>query len=157
MSNEKDGTEVPPADAIDRDESDVTNVQGLPSIAAAEDDDEDVVTRIQTEPVAPRRAADAPPRLPGVPASVAELSVEPEPQPAAAEAEGEEEIHTMDDADIETVDDDAVLEEELVEEPAAAATIGVVDVALADAHSLAADNGALSARGRRADRIARRR
>src|SRR5438270_8898844 len=113
MSNEKDGTEVPPADAIERDESDVTNVQALPSIAGTDDDDEDVVTRIQTEPLAQRRG-DAPPRLPGVPASVAELSLEPEAAAPAAEAAGEEEIETMDDADVETVDDDAVLEEELV-------------------------------------------
>ena len=70
------------------------------------------------------RRADAP-RLPGVPASVAELQADsgphavpsspsaPPPTPAAAE--GEEEIETVDDADVETVDDDAVLEEELAE------------------------------------------
>ena len=142
MSNEKDGTEVPPADPIDRDEADVTNVKGLPSIAAPDDDDENVVTRIHVEPL-PRRA-DAPPRLPGVPAAVADLNLEPEPAPQAAAASaatagGEEQIETMDDADVETVDDDAVLEEELVEDPAT--TVGVVDLALADAHSLNADNG----------------
>ena len=45
----------------------------------------------------------------------------------------------MDDADVETVDDDAVLEEELAEAPADGRrrSIGVVDLALADAQSLA--------------------
>lgn len=155
MSNEKDGTTVPPADPIEADESDVvTNVQALPSISAADDDDEDVVTSVKpvddnettqarAEPPS-RRRIELPPRLPGVRAAVAELqpdsgpvAVAPPATPAAAEPQAEE-IETMDDADIETVDDDAVLEEELAEEPGAP---GALDVALADAHALHAENG----------------
>ncbi len=79
---------VPPPDAIERDDSDVTDVKGLPSISAAEDDQEDVVTHVkpvdgaeaQAEPPTQRRL-DLPPRLPGVPASVAELEPELEPGP----------------------------------------------------------------------------
>src|SRR4051812_27486343 len=150
MSNEKDGTEVPPPpDAIDHSESDVTNVQALPSIGAT-DDDEEVVTKIkpidelQTQVKEPptQRRVDLPPRLPGVPAAVAELSPEPEPQAPQGEEEGEEEIETMDDADVETVDDDAVLEE-VVDEPPAPAVPGALDVALADAQTLLAENAHL--------------
>ena len=145
MSNEKDGTEVPPADAIDRDESDVTNVQALPSIAATDDDDEDVVTRIADGAAAATR------RCAAAAAGRAGVGRRAEPRAGAgaapaAQAAGEEEIETMDDADVETVDDDAVLEEELVEDrrsrrrsPPSAS----LDVALADAQSLAGDNGHL--------------
>src|SRR6476469_2711543 len=135
MSNEKDGTEVPPPDGTDDSESDVTNVRALPSIANA-DDDEEIVTKVkpideietQVKDPPTQRRADMPPRLPGVPAAVAELSPEPEAEP-------EEEIQTMDDADVETVDDDAVLEE-VPDEPPAPAVPGALDVALADAQNL---------------------
>ncbi|HEX6838404.1 MAG TPA: tetratricopeptide repeat protein, partial [Polyangia bacterium] len=156
MSNEKDGTVVPPPDAIEADESDVTNVQGLPSISVADDDDEDVVTHVKpledqettrARAVPPQRRADLPPRLPGVRAAVAELAPDsqphavPTPAPPAAAADEEEEIHTMDDEDVETVEDDAVLEEEPAEEPPAPAAPGALDVALADAQTVHADNG----------------
>ncbi|MGZ3408024.1 MAG: hypothetical protein ACXVAN_16345, partial [Polyangia bacterium] len=135
MSTEKDGTAVPPQDAPD--DSDVTNVKGMPSIAAvAEDDEEEVVTRVSAVEQPTQRRADMPPRLPGVPAAVAELS--PEPEQARAEAEAEEEIQTVDDADVETVEDDAVLEEELDEEPPSVP--GALDLALTDAQNLLAEN-----------------
>src|SRR5882757_9098086 len=104
MSTEKDGTVVPPPDAPD--DSDVTNVKGMPSIAVAEDDDEeDAVTRVSVIEPPTQRRVDLPPRLPGVPASVAELSPEPESAQAGAGAQAEEEIETVDDADVETVED----------------------------------------------------
>ncbi|MGZ3429217.1 MAG: hypothetical protein ACXVCV_21345, partial [Polyangia bacterium] len=134
MSTEKDGTAVPPQDAPD--DSDVTNVKGMPSIAVAEDDEEEVVTRVSAVEQPTQRRADMPPRLPGVPAAVAELS--PEPEQARAEAEAEEEIQTVDDADVETVEDDAVLEEELDEEPPSVP--GALDLALTDAQNLLAEN-----------------
>jgi len=100
MSNEKDGTVVPPPDAIDDHDSDVvTNVQGLSSIANA-DDDEEIVTKVKplddhaTTQVKEPPTQRLPPRLPGVPAAVAELAPEPEPEPVAAE---EEEVETVDD------------------------------------------------------------
>src|SRR5258708_6907193 len=109
MSTEKDGTEVPPPDALE--DSDVTNVKGLPSFTSSDEDDEDVVTGVKPldevrtqdkEPPSARR--DGPPRLPGVPASVAELQPDSGPHavasadPAAeAAGESEEEIETVDD------------------------------------------------------------
>jgi len=142
MSNEKDGTVVPPPDAIDDHDSDVvTNVQGLSSIANA-DDDEEIVTKVKplddhaTTQVKEPPTQRLPPRLPGVPAAVAELAPEPEPEPVAAE---EEEVETVDDADV--VEDDAVLEEIADEEaPPAPAVPGALDVALADAQNLLAEN-----------------
>ncbi|HEY2748768.1 MAG TPA: hypothetical protein VGL86_29310, partial [Polyangia bacterium] len=140
MSNEKDGTVVPPPDGLPDaiEDSDVTNVKGLSSIAPSGDDDvEDVVTQVKSiedltkDPPTVRRIE--PPRLPGVPASVAELPPEPEPEPVAA-APAEEEIHTVDDADVETVDDDAVLEEELAE--ASPTVPGALDTAIADARGM---------------------
>ncbi|MCU1277552.1 MAG: Tetratricopeptide 2 repeat protein, partial [bacterium] len=152
MSTEKDGTVVPPPDAAAGDDSDVTNVKRvhLPSIDS--DDEEDVVTRIKAmdelqtnvHVVAPsaQRRVEQPPRLPGVPAAVADLAPEPGAR-AEVEAEAharaeEEEIETVDDADVETVDDDAVLEEELAEEPPDAP--GALDNAVADAQNLLGEN-----------------
>ena len=143
MSNEKDGTVVPPPDAIE--DSDVTNVKGLPSITSSDDDAEEVVTQVksleevqtQVKEAPTLRRVDAPPRLPGVPASVAELQPDDEHEPAAAaaaNAQADEEIETVDDADVETVDDDAVLEEELAE---ASPTLGgAIDAAIADAQNM---------------------
>ncbi|MCU1281938.1 MAG: Tetratricopeptide 2 repeat protein, partial [bacterium] len=133
MSTEKDGTEVPPPDAPDGDDSDVTNVKRMPSIATADDDEEEIVTRVSMVEPPTQRRVDLPPRLPGVPASVAELG----PEPESAQADGEEEIQTVDDADVETVDDDAVLEEELAEEPMPP---GALDLALNDAQNIHAEN-----------------
>jgi len=161
MPNEKDGTLVPPPDAVEED-SDVTNVKGLPSITSPDGDDEDAVTGVkpledvqtQVKETSSVRRIDAP-RLPGVPAAVAELQPEPEPEPepepappppAVTAASGlaevdaeEEEIETVDDADVETVDDDAVLEEELAE--ASPGFPGALDTALADAQNLLAEGG----------------
>ena len=162
MSNEKDGTEVPPPDEIPDgvpdavEDSDVTNVKSLPTFAASDEDDGDVVTQIkpldeiqtQVRESSAVRRFDAP-RLPGVPASVAELqadsgphavsSVPSAPPPTPVAAEGEEEIETVDDADVETVDDDAVLEEELAD--ASPTVPGVLDSAMADAANMLAEGG----------------
>jgi tetratricopeptide (TPR) repeat protein len=145
MSTDKDGTLVPPPDAPEGEDSDVTNVKGmhLTSVAAPDEDDDDVVTHVkpldevetQVKAVPAPRRADLPPRLPGVPASVAELGPEPtEAKAAPAPMAAEEEIETVDDADVETVDDDAVLEEELAEGSTDAP--GALDLALVDAQNL---------------------
>ena len=129
MSTEKDGTEVPPPDAPAGDDSDVTHVKEvlLPSLGAAADDEDDdeSVTRVKrvdevAEPSS-KRTLDAAP-----PTSAA----------AGDEAAGDDgEIETMDDADVvETVEDEAVLEEDLDEIPADAP--GALEKALADAQNL---------------------
>ena len=98
----------------------MTNVHGLPSIAVADDDDEDVVTHVkpldevETQARASRRRSGASicrrgcrACRPRSPSSRPSRRRRRPPPPRAEPAEDEEEIQTMDDADVETVEDDA--------------------------------------------------
>lgn len=142
MSNEKDGTTVPPPDAPEAaDDLDVTNVKsaGLPSIAAgSDDDDDDTVTRVkrseELEALEATTARRAPTRPSGAHAAVAAA-----PAPAASEVEAEPE--TLGDDEVEEVGDLEVLDEELDEAPPA--TAGALEQAIADAQNLLGDNAHL--------------
>src|SRR5258707_8675270 len=133
MSTEKDGTEVPPSpDPQEGVDSDVTQVKetplpGVRTAGGGEVDDE--VTRVKSMSDAVAAAQEAPAGPPAM------------PHQGEADGEADGEIETMDDADVETVEDDAVLEEDLDETPLDAP--GALHEAIADAQNLLGESAHL--------------